>query len=115
MSSLAFLEPSLPHLIILGIVLLLIFGRRLPEVGRNLGRGITEFKKGMRDVTAESLDDPQNQSGQNQPGYQQGAAPGQPSTRAYVPPPAQQPAPRLPPQQPMAQTAARTSKADLVD
>jgi sec-independent protein translocase protein TatA len=27
---------------------LLIFGKRLPEVGRSLGRGIVEFKKGIK-------------------------------------------------------------------
>jgi sec-independent protein translocase protein TatA len=29
---------------------LLIFGSRLPEVGRSLGRGLLEFKKGLRGV-----------------------------------------------------------------
>ncbi len=28
----------------------LIFGHRLPKVARSLGRGITEFKKGLKDV-----------------------------------------------------------------
>ena len=35
------------ELILLAGVGLLIFGRRLPDVGRNLGRGIVEFKKGL--------------------------------------------------------------------
>lgn len=36
-------------LIVLAIVLLL-FGNRLPSVMRNLGRGVTEFKKGIEGV-----------------------------------------------------------------
>ena len=38
------------ELIILGVVGLVIFGRRLPEVGRSLGRGIVEFKQGLSGV-----------------------------------------------------------------
>jgi len=39
--------------IIIGVVALLIFGRRLPEVARSLGKGIVEFKKGIADVESE--------------------------------------------------------------
>ncbi|MFO0831025.1 MAG: twin-arginine translocase TatA/TatE family subunit [Phycisphaerales bacterium] len=39
-------------LLILGIGLLL-FGSRLPSVGRNLGKGIVEFKKGLKGVEDE--------------------------------------------------------------
>lgn len=39
-------------IIILGIALL-IFGRRLPEVGRSLGKGIVEFKRGLKGVEDE--------------------------------------------------------------
>jgi len=38
------------ELVIIAVVALLIFGRRLPEVGRSLGKGIVEFKKGLRDT-----------------------------------------------------------------
>ena len=51
---LAFLNIFTPgHMLLFGIVALLLFGRRLPEVGRSLGKGIMEFKKGLRDVTEE--------------------------------------------------------------
>jgi sec-independent protein translocase protein TatA len=36
-------------MIILGVVVLLLFGHRLPETMRSLGKGMTEFKKGMRE------------------------------------------------------------------
>ncbi len=39
-------------IIILAIGLLL-FGERLPEVGRSLGRGIVEFKKGVKGIEEE--------------------------------------------------------------
>jgi len=42
--------------IIVLVVALVIFGRRLPEVGRSLGRGLVEFKKGLKGVKDE-LDD----------------------------------------------------------
>jgi sec-independent protein translocase protein TatA len=30
------------------VVAVLIFGRRLPEVGRSMGQSLVEFKKGLR-------------------------------------------------------------------
>lgn len=41
------------ELIILLVLGLLIFGRRLPEVGRSLGRGIVEFRKGVKGIEDE--------------------------------------------------------------
>lgn len=41
------------EMIIVGIVALLLFGKRLPEVARSLGKGITEFKKGVRGIEDE--------------------------------------------------------------
>jgi len=36
---------GLPELLLLGLVVLLVFGpKRLPEMGRSLGRGMREFK-----------------------------------------------------------------------
>jgi sec-independent protein translocase protein TatA len=39
--------------LIVMVVLLLLFGQRLPSVMRSLGKSVTEFKKGMNDVTEE--------------------------------------------------------------
>lgn len=35
------------ELMILGMIGLLLFGKRLPEVAKNLGKGVSEFKKGL--------------------------------------------------------------------
>ena len=35
------------------IIALLLFGRRLPEVGKSLGQGIKEFKKGLKETSEE--------------------------------------------------------------
>jgi sec-independent protein translocase protein TatA len=42
---------SLPELLILLIVLLLVFGaKRLPEMGRSLGKGMREFKDSVSGI-----------------------------------------------------------------
>ena len=41
-----FLSPM--HLLILLGIGVLLFGKRLPEIGRSLGKGIVEFKKGLK-------------------------------------------------------------------
>ena len=42
------LGPS--HIIVLGVIAVLLFGDRLPEVMRSLGRGMVEFKKGLSGI-----------------------------------------------------------------
>jgi sec-independent protein translocase protein TatA len=37
-------------LVILFLLLLLFGAKRLPELGQSLGKGIREFKKGIRDI-----------------------------------------------------------------
>ncbi len=48
------LHPS--HMIIILVIALLIFGHRLPEVGRSLGKSIVEFKKGIKGIEDEVND-----------------------------------------------------------
>lgn len=54
MNTLALL-PNLgwPEMLILLVLGLLIFGRRLPEVGRSLGKGIVEFRRGLNGIEEE--------------------------------------------------------------
>lgn len=41
------------ELLIILVIALLLFGRKLPEVGKSLGKGIVEFKKGLKGVSEE--------------------------------------------------------------
>lgn len=38
-----------PELIVLGLIVLLLFGSRLPSVMRSLGQSVTSFKSGLND------------------------------------------------------------------
>ncbi len=45
--------PGGPELLIVLFIALMLFGKKLPEVARNMGKGLTEFKKGIRGVEDE--------------------------------------------------------------
>lgn len=46
-SILGFFTPGPVELVVVAVVILLLFGNRLPSVMRSLGRGVVEFKKGV--------------------------------------------------------------------
>jgi len=45
--------PGQYEMIIVLVIAVLLFGKRLPEVGRSLGKSITEFKKGVQGIDDE--------------------------------------------------------------
>jgi sec-independent protein translocase protein TatA len=57
---LALWHPSFAELMIIMVIALLLFGKRLPEVARSLGKGVVEFKKGIKGVE-DKVDDVERQ------------------------------------------------------
>jgi sec-independent protein translocase protein TatA len=54
-------------LLILVIVIVLFGAKRIPEIARGLGKSMTEFKKGVRDVDSE-VQDAANAANADEPG-----------------------------------------------
>jgi sec-independent protein translocase protein TatA len=38
------------HWLVVAVIVLLLFGNRLPQVMRSLGQGVVEFKKGLQGI-----------------------------------------------------------------
>jgi sec-independent protein translocase protein TatA len=43
-------SPGPIEIFIIAVIILLLFGNRLPSVMRSLGKGIVEFKKGVKGI-----------------------------------------------------------------
>ncbi|MDP7269072.1 MAG: twin-arginine translocase TatA/TatE family subunit, partial [Pirellulales bacterium] len=41
------------EMIIIGVIGVILFGKRLPEVGRSVGKSLMEFKRGMQGIESE--------------------------------------------------------------
>ena len=46
----AFMGLGTLELVIVGLVILVLFGNRLPKVMRSLGQGIVDFKRGVQGI-----------------------------------------------------------------
>ncbi|MDP6930849.1 MAG: twin-arginine translocase TatA/TatE family subunit, partial [Planctomycetota bacterium] len=55
--TLAFGLPGYQEMVIILIVGLLIFGRRLPEVGKSVGKTLIEFRKGLQSLKDQIRED----------------------------------------------------------
>lgn len=42
--------PGWVELVVVLVVAVLLFGRRLPDIARSVGKSLTEFKKGIRET-----------------------------------------------------------------
>jgi len=92
------------HLLVIAIVALVIFGpSRLPELGRSLGKSITEFRKGMQEMT-EGMKEELKTSDQNPAGTPAQSVPTNPSY-----PPAQPMHPYQTPVQPQPVQTVQTA------
>lgn len=58
---------SLPQIIIIGLIILILFGsNKLPVFGQSLGKAIKGFKQGLNEIDAEAKDITENKQLDNQ-------------------------------------------------
>jgi sec-independent protein translocase protein TatA len=88
------------EMMIVGGIALLLFGKRLPEVARSLGKGFVEFKKGLN-----GIEDEVNSATNYSSSYSQPSRPVPPEERAEITAPKFEPPAFTPQEQSEANTA----------
>ncbi len=54
---------GMPEIILIGLVILLLFGgKKIPELMKGIGKGLTEFKKGMKEENKDTENDDKQQN-----------------------------------------------------
>lgn len=54
---------GMPEILLIALAILLLFGgKKIPELMRGLGKGVSEFKKGVKDVEDELKNDADKKS-----------------------------------------------------
>ncbi|MCL2597876.1 MAG: twin-arginine translocase TatA/TatE family subunit [Paludibacter sp.] len=58
----------LPEILFIVLIILLLFGaRRIPDLMKNLGKGISSFKQGLNDITKDTeAKQPESEKGKNE-------------------------------------------------
>jgi len=57
------------EILLIVLVILLLFGaKKIPEVARSLGRGVKEFKKGIKETTIDLEDEDERKGGDRKDG-----------------------------------------------
>ena len=52
-SLLAFGGLGIGEMLVIGVIAVILFGQRLPEVARSLGKSYTQFRRGLHDMQSE--------------------------------------------------------------
>jgi len=79
------------ELALVGVVAVLLFGKRLPEVARSLGKSYNEFRRGLTDI--QSTFDYTDMGGSSKPSYSSSHSDyddyDEPTAPKFEPPPAE--------------------------
>jgi len=109
---------GMPELIIILVIALIIFGpRKLPELGRSLGKSIGEFKKAsneLRSTLEEEIRIEEQRDSRDALRAEQDTAIAAAATPPSATPPPVTPAPPVVPAPPVDQTVNRTTGTDPV-